>query len=54
VLLDESASPPRLLCITLILTGVIGLNWFRKSEGWNRSRSLIECAHMAQSGQIDP
>jgi quaternary ammonium compound-resistance protein SugE len=25
VLLDESASPPRLLCITLILTGVIGL-----------------------------
>jgi quaternary ammonium compound-resistance protein SugE len=25
VLLDESASPPRLLCIALILAGVIGL-----------------------------
>ena len=25
VLLDKSASPPRLLCITLILAGVIGL-----------------------------
>ena len=25
VLLDESASPPRMLCITLILAGVIGL-----------------------------
>ena len=25
VLLDESASPQRLLCITLILAGVIGL-----------------------------
>jgi quaternary ammonium compound-resistance protein SugE len=27
VLLDESASPTRLLCITLILAGVIGLKW---------------------------
>ncbi|MGM4989801.1 DMT family transporter [Tardiphaga sp. 841_E9_N1_2] len=27
VLLDESASPTRLLCITLILAGVIGLRW---------------------------
>jgi quaternary ammonium compound-resistance protein SugE len=27
VLLDESASPARLLCITLILAGVIGLKW---------------------------
>jgi quaternary ammonium compound-resistance protein SugE len=27
VLLDESASPSRLLCITLILAGVIGLKW---------------------------
>jgi quaternary ammonium compound-resistance protein SugE len=31
VLLDESASPTRLLCITLILAGVIGLKWV--SEG---------------------
>ncbi|MDB5503752.1 MAG: QacE family quaternary ammonium compound efflux transporter [Tardiphaga sp.] len=27
VLLDESASSSRLLCITLILAGVIGLKW---------------------------
>ncbi|WP_441228419.1 DMT family transporter [Tardiphaga sp. 20_F10_N6_6] len=27
VLLDGSASPTRLLCITLILAGVIGLKW---------------------------
>ncbi|MGM4964610.1 DMT family transporter [Tardiphaga sp. 1201_B9_N1_1] len=27
VLLDESASPTRLLCITFILAGVIGLKW---------------------------
>ncbi|SEI20816.1 multidrug efflux SMR transporter [Tardiphaga sp. OK245] len=31
VLLDESASPTRLLCITLILAGVIGLRWVAKA-----------------------
>jgi quaternary ammonium compound-resistance protein SugE len=27
VLLDEAASPSRLLCVTLIIAGVIGLKW---------------------------